>query len=158
MASVLNNMDNNSNDHLLIMQAKIESNRKYSDKKMKNLTEDLTEMTASMMDHIKISKSSPDKKDSTKAQYPTTVVPANKKDLPLEGEHYTKIGGMWTLKYEISSPKFYEILIKTEIKGDTATNLKNFYNYINMCLNAVTRLQEYLLPDYHSIKIHSERE
>ena len=66
-----------------------------------------------MMDQIKIYKSSPDKKGSPKDQYPTTVVPAKKRAPPLKGGHSTKIGGMWTLKHEISSPKFYEILIKT---------------------------------------------
>ena len=66
-----------------------------------------------MMDQIKISRSSPDKKDTPKAQYTTTVVPSNKKDPSLEGGHYKKIGGMCTLKHEISSPKLYELLIKT---------------------------------------------
>ena len=63
---------------------------------------------------------------------------------------------MWTLKHEIRSPKLYEILIKNEIKGDTAMELKYFYNHITMCINAVNRLQEVLLPDYQSIKIHPE--
>ena len=63
---------------------------------------------------------------------------------------------MWTLKHEISSPKFYEILIKTELKVDTALDLKNFYKHIKMCLNAVNILQEDHLPGYHSIKIHYE--
>ena len=35
-------------------------------------------------------------------------------------------------------------------------DLKNFFNHIEMCLNAVNRLKEYLLPDYQSIKRHSE--
>ena len=39
---------------------------------------------------------------------------------------------MWTLKYEIRSPKFYELLINTELKGDTAVYLKNFYNHIKI--------------------------
>ena len=34
----------------------------------------------------------------------------------------------------------------------------NFYNNIKMCLNAVTRLLEDLLPTYQSIKRHSEFE
>ena len=37
-------------------------------------------------------------------------------------------------------------------------DLKKFYNHIKMCLNAVTKLREYLLPCYHSIKRHSEFE
>ena len=69
-----------------------------------------------------------------------------------KGGHFTNIGGMWTLKHGISSTKFYDILIKTELKGDTSLNLKNFFNHIKMSLNAVTRLIEDLLPDYQSIK------
>ena len=76
----------------------------------------------------------------------------------MEGRHSTKIGDMWTLKHEISSPKFYENLIKTELKVDTALYIKNFYKHIKMCLNAVNRLQEDLLPGYQSIKRHSEFE
>ena len=89
-----NKMDNNSDYQLLIMQAIIESNNQYSDDKIKKLTADLTGIIGSMMDQIKISKSSPDKKDSQKAQDTTTVVPANKKSPPMEGGHSTKIGGM----------------------------------------------------------------
>ena len=48
---------------------------------------------------------------------------------------------MWTLKHDIISPKFYEILIEIELKGYTTINLNNFYRHINMCLNAVTRLR-----------------
>ena len=95
------------------MQDTLEANSQYFDEKMKNITEDLTAMITSMMYHIKISKSSPDRKDSTKAQDPTTVVPDDKRDSPLEGGNFTKIGGMRTLKHEINPPKFYELLIKT---------------------------------------------
>ena len=91
-------------------------------------------MITSMMGYIKISKS-PYKKYSPKAQDPSTVVP------PLEVGNSAKKIGMWTLKYEISSPKFYDILIMTEFKYDTAMYLKNLYNHIMMCLNAVARLQ-----------------
>ena len=38
------------------MKAKIEYNRKDSDEKMKNLTEEFTAMIASMLGQIKISK------------------------------------------------------------------------------------------------------
>ena len=44
---------------------------------------------------------------------PTTLVPANRRATSLDGGNYTKIGGTWTLKHEISSTKFYELLIKT---------------------------------------------
>ena len=80
-------MDDKSDGYLLIMQARIKGNRKYSDEKMKNLTEYLTAMTAPMIDQIKISRYSPDKKDPPKAQDPTTVVLDNKKALPLEDVH-----------------------------------------------------------------------
>ena len=116
-------MHNKSDDHLLTMQATIKSNRQDYDDKTKNITEYLTEMIISMMDKIKILKTSPDKKDPPKDQYYTTLVPANKRDLPLEGVNSTKVGDVWTLKHEIRSPKFYEILIKTEIKGDTSLEL-----------------------------------
>ena len=65
---------------------------------------------------------------------------------------------MWTLKHEISSPKFYELFIKTELKGYTALDLNNFYNHINICINVVTRLQEDLIPSYQSIKRYSDFE
>ena len=58
-------MDNKSDDQLLIMQARIEANRQGFDKKIKNLTEELTEIN----------------KGSPKAHYHNTVVPANKKAL-----------------------------------------------------------------------------
>ena len=96
-------MDNKSDYQLLIVQADIEANRQDSDEKMKNITEELTAMIASMMDQIKIQKLSLNKKDSPKNQDPTTLVPANKKAPKLEGGHSTEIGGMWTLKHDISS-------------------------------------------------------
>ena len=67
----------------------------------------------SMMDQTNISKSSPDQKYSPKPLDPTTVVSSNMRAPPLDGGHSTKIGGMWTLKHKISSPKFYELLINT---------------------------------------------
>ena len=79
--------------------------------------------------------SSPTQKDISTPPEPTTVVPSNRRYPPLEGGHSNKIGGMWTLKHEISSPKFYELFINIELKGETALDLKNFYNQIKMCLN-----------------------
>ena len=111
-----------------------------------------------IMDQISISKSSPYQKDSPKAQGPTIVVPANRRAPPLDGGNSTKIGGMWNLKHEISSPKFYELIIKTELKGDTDLDLKNLYNCTKVCLNMVTRFREDLLHAYQSIKRHSEFE
>ena len=65
---------------------------------------------------------------------------------------------MWTLKHEIRLPKFYELLIKIELKGETAMDIKKFYNHIKICINMVTRLLKDLLPDYQSIKRLSEFE
>ena len=81
-----------------------------------------------MMDQIKILKSSIDKKDSPKHQDPNSVVLSNNKAPQLEGGQSTKFGGMGSLKYEISSQKFYELLIKIELKGGTDLDIKNFYN------------------------------
>ena len=36
--------------------------------------------------------------------------------------------------------------------------LKNFYNHINICLNVLNKLQEYIIPAYQSIKRHYEFE
>ena len=82
-----------------------------------------------MMDQTNNSKSSPNQKVTSTPTDPTTMVPSNSRAPPLEGGHYTKIGGMWTLKHEIRSPKFYELLIKTELKGDTALDVKNLWTY-----------------------------
>ena len=65
----------------------------------------------------------------------------------MEGGISENIGGVWTLNHEINSPKFYELLIKTELKGYTALDVKNLFKHVKMCLNAVTRLREDLLPD-----------
>ena len=100
-----------------------------------------------MIYQIKIYKYSPEKKDSPKAKDPTTEVPAKNKAPQLEDGHPTKICGTCNIKHEIRSPKFYELLIKTELAGETALYLKNLYKHIKMCLNAVTRLQEDPLPD-----------
>ena len=108
----------------------IETNRQDSDDKMKKLIEDLRPSTTftitSVMNQIDISKYSRDQKDSTKPQYPNTVVMSNSRYPSSDGEHSTKIGGMWNLKHETSSPKMYELPIKTEIKGDTALESKKF--------------------------------
>ena len=95
---------------------------------MNNLRSDITLMIASIMDQIKILKSSSGTNYSPKAQDPTTVVPANKRDQPLQDGHYKKIGGMWTLKHEISSPKLYELL--TDF-----TTLSSPFIQINIVLN-----------------------
>ena len=130
-----------------------------TDEKLKNITDKLKVLTATitqMMDQTKNEKFSLSQKDTSNNPDPTTVVLANRRDPPSNGGQSIKIGGMWTLKHEISSPKLYEIFIKTEIKLDTDLDIRNFYNYIKMCLNAVTRLREDLLPHYKYVKRHSE--
>ena len=158
MKSGQNRINNKSDNQLIITQTTIEADKQDSDERTKKLTSDLTEMITSIMDQIKISKYSPEKRDSPKAEDPTTVVPANKKAPPLQGGNSMRIGGIWTLKHEIALQKFYELIIKTELTVDTDLDLNNFYNHISMCLNAVTRLCYDLLPVYQSIKIHSEFE
>ena len=113
-------------------------------------------MLTSITYHIITFKSSPTQKDSPKPSDPITVVPSNRIAQPLDGGKSVNIGGMWTLTHEIRSPKLYELLIKIELKGGTALGLKNFYNHTKMCLNEVTRLQQYLLTGYHFINRHSE--
>ena len=66
-----------------------------------------------MIDQTNIPRSSLAQNYTPKSPDPTTVAPANIRDPPLDGGHSTKIGGMWTMKREICSPKFYELLIKT---------------------------------------------
>ena len=80
---------------------------------MKDIKETLKVFTTFMMDQTNISKSSPTQKDTSTPPDPITMVQTNRRDPPLEGGHSTKIGGMCTLKHEISSPRFYELLIKT---------------------------------------------
>ena len=168
-----NNMDTKSDEHFLVIKATIKTNKQEADKSHKSndeklmiltenqkqtneeimlLTENLQVFTEMMIDKKNISKSSPAQKDTSTPPDPTTVVPNNNRAPPLEGVISTKIGGMWTLKHEISSPNFYELLIKIELKGDTVLDIKNVFNHIKICLNAVTRLREDLLPDYQSIK------
>ena len=76
------------------------------------------------------------------------MVLAKKKYPPLEYGHFTKIGGMWNLKHEITSQKIYELLIKIELKGDTDLDINKFYNHINICINALNILIEDLILSY----------
>ena len=76
------------------------------------MTEKLKLLTALMMDQTKNSKFSSAQKDALTPLEFNTLVLDNRRDPPLDRGQYTKIGGMWTLKYEIRSPKFYEIHTK----------------------------------------------
>ena len=158
-------MDTKSYEQLLFIKATIESNKQEAYKSHKETNEKLTLFTdnlqvliALITEKNNISKSSSAQKDTQTPPDSNTVVPNKNRGPPLEGGHSTKIRGMWTLKHEIISPKLYELLIKIELKGETDLDLKNFLNHIKMSLNAVTRLREDILPDYQSIKRHSNFE
>ena len=129
-------MNKKSDYQFLVMQATVDDNKQDYGEKMNNLTV----MVKKIMDHIQISNSSSDNMDSPKAQGLITEVSANNKSPPLEGVNSAKIGGMWTLKHDITSPELYKLLIKIELIGDTDMDLKNFYNHINMCINVLNRL------------------
>ena len=96
-------------------------------------------MLAAITDRINTFKSLPTHKGSPKPPDTTTVFLANRRSPPLEGGKSTKIGSMWNLKHDIISPRLYELLINTELKGYNDMELKNFYNHIKMCLYADTR-------------------
>ena len=55
----------------------------------------------------------PYKVDLPKIHYPETVVQANKKSPALKSGSSMKVGGICTLKNEISSSKLYDLLINT---------------------------------------------
>ena len=112
------------------LNKKLNRNDSYSDK--------IKTLPRQMM--VQNKNSSPENKESNNSQDPTTAVPDNNKAPPLEGGHYMKIGGIWTVNHEIRSSKFYEILIKKEIKGDNDMYLMNFYNHTNIFFNTVTIL------------------
>ena len=133
-------MDNKSDEQLIIIQSKVESNKQETDEKLTHIIENFKVMIEFMMDQTNNSKLSSSQKDTSNTLDPNTLFPYNRRAPQLDDVNSTKYGVMWTLKHEIRSPKFYELLIKTELKKDTALNLNNFYNHIKMCVNAVTRL------------------
>ena len=160
-------MDTKSDEQFIIIEATIEHknketkyNKQEYDEKMMKLKEDFIAMLAStiksIMYQITMSKSSPAHKDSPKPQDLSTRVPDNSRDPPLDIEYSKNNGCMYNIKHKISLPKFYELLIKTEHKGDTDMDIQN--NHIKMCLNTVTRLWNELLPAYKPIKRLSEFE
>ena len=133
-------MDNKSYEQFLIIQATVETNKQDNDEKLTNIIENLKFLTVFMMDQTNNSELSPSQKYTLTPLEPNNLVLSNRRDPPLDGGDSTKIGGMWTLKHEISSPKCYELLIRTELKKYTALDIKNFYNHIKICLNVVTRI------------------
>ena len=96
------------------MQATIETNKQEmkankqdSDEKMMQLTVKFETMLAVISNQFNNLASSPTQKDKLTPLDPTPNVTDHRKAPPLEGGHSTKIGGMWTLKHNIRSPKFY---------------------------------------------------
>ena len=151
-------MENKSYEQFIIIQDWIKDYKQDSDEKMTKLSEEFKTIFAVLSNQINTMSFSSTQNDTPNNPDPTTMVPTNRMAPQLEGKHSTKIGGIWTLKHEISSPKFYELLINTELKGDTALDINNFYNRIKMCLNVVTRLLEDLHPGYQYTKRTSESE
>ena len=100
-------MEINYNEEFVIIQAKIGSNNQDSNKKIKKFTEELKKMLAEIIYQINNLESSQTQKDPPKYLSSTTVVSSNRRAPPLEGGQSMKIGGIWTLKHEISSPRLY---------------------------------------------------
>ena len=108
-----NKTENKNEDQFILMKEEIENNKQEMKAEMKDIKETLKTFTAFMMDQTNISKSSPAQKDTLTPPDPTTTVQNNKRDSPLEGGISENIGGIWKLKHEIISPRFYKLLIKT---------------------------------------------
>ena len=109
-------MENESEEHFIVI---LKDYKQHTDEKMTKLSEDFKIIFAVLSDqikklnHINTMSSLPTQKETPNTPDPTTVVPDNSRAPPLGGGHSTKIGGMWTLKNEIISPKFYKLLINT---------------------------------------------
>ena len=105
----------------------IDYNRQSSDEKMKKYyskldkkdskLDNITTMINHTMYQNKNSNYPPDNMYSPLTQSPNTVFLVTNKALPLESGNSTKNIYLWTLKHEISSPKFYELIINTELKA-----------------------------------------
>ena len=122
-------METKLDGQLRIIQYLIDDNNKSSAKTHKTLWSDINnpkKIMAQIM--VKMEKLSSEKVEPSKSQDTENVVPANKKYQTLEGGHSTRKYGMWDIKHEIISPKFYELITKIELKRDTALYLNNFYN------------------------------
>ena len=118
-------MDTKSGDQFLAIESTIAANKQEADEtieankqeadknhketteNIKQLAETLNQVLAELKDKNNISRSSPAQKDTSTPPDPTTTVQTNRRAPPLKGEISNKIGGMWTLKHEISPPKFY---------------------------------------------------
>ena len=112
-------MDNKSDEHFIIVQAKIEAkklemraNNQDSEKKMTPFTVKFETILAVISIKLNTLVSSPTHKGTFNPLDPTIVIPDNRRAPPLEGVNSIKICDMWNLKHEIRSPKLYEPIIK----------------------------------------------
>ena len=85
-------MYNKSDEQFIITESAIEANnqeikanKQDSDEKMMELTEYSKAILVAVTDQINTFKSLPNHKDSPNPLYPTTVVPDNRRDPPLDG-------------------------------------------------------------------------
>ena len=139
-------------EHILMMQISIGDNKKVTGKEQKE-TDSKFDKIYKMEGNIlyDFDNTSPNKVETNKPQYYNTVVHSNRKNPPLEGGIFQKIGQMWTLKHDICPPKFYELIIKNDLKVYTGIYLKDFHNNVNIFLNAVTRLRKRLFSDFRGL-------
>ena len=93
-----NKMSNKYYEKLITMKTTLETYRYECDEKMKKLIDNLKSMITSTitltMDQITIYKSSPDPKDSPKAQNLNTEVTADRRNPPLDSGNSMKTGSM----------------------------------------------------------------
>ena len=95
------------------MQASINSTKKGTDEKTEKQYSEFTEIKIILKQiMVQNNNSSPDKVYPTKAHDTDTELSDNKKDPPLEGGNYMKVCGVWTIKHDISPPKYSELLMK----------------------------------------------
>ena len=162
-------MDKKLYDHILFMKSLVYTNKQVTDE----LKHDSDELDKKLIKHdfefsdiktllkqvlFQNKNSLPDRMGFTNNQDTATVVPDKNKAQTLEGWNYKELEACVISNMRSDNRKFYELLIKTKLKVDTDLDLKNFYNDINMSLNAVTKILEDLLTAYHYIKINSEFE
>ena len=158
MPSGRNKMNNKSYEQLLITQATIESSGQDSDEKMNNLTGYPTAMITSIMDHIKMSKSSPDQKESPKAQDPNTVARLTRLIHHWKVDIIRKLVACGLSNTRSDHQSSMNSRSRQNSKATLIWTLRTSTIHINMCLNTVNRLREDLLSSYQSIKRHSEFE
>ena len=126
-------MDTKLKGQIIAMQVSIDNNKQFIDDKQKETDSKIDKIDKWMKNIMdKFDNTSPNKAEEKNPQDSTTMVCANRNAAQLEGGHYKKIGGMWTLKHEISYLKFYEIITKNEMKGDNDIYIKIFKNQIKM--------------------------